>query len=77
MTKIEQLHAAAQSLSDEQLEALVSIAKTMTSRPFYTSAPSEALAALDQGLAEIREGHSIPGGAVFEGIDQRLKALGA
>lgn len=77
MTKADQLAAAAESLSDEQLDALIGIAKDMKDKPFYYSAPPEALALLDQGLAEIAAGQTISGEDVFARIDERLKDVGA
>lgn len=77
MTKVDQLAAAAEALSDDQLDALIDIAKGMKDKPFYYTAPPEALALLDRGLAEIAAGQTIPGEEVFARIDKRLKDLGA
>ncbi len=77
MTKVDQLTAAAETLSDDQLDALIDIARGMKDRPFYYAAPPEALALLDRGLAEIEAGRTISGEEVFAEIDKRLKDLGA
>lgn len=76
MTKVDQLAAAAESLSDQQLDVLIDITRAMKDEPFYYSAPPEALALLDQGLAEIAAGQTIAGDEVMGRIDTRLKELG-
>lgn len=77
MTKVEKLAAAAEALSDDQIDALISVAQAMKDRPFYYRAPPEALAAMDRGLAEAAAGKSISGDDVLARIDQGLKARGA
>ena len=77
MTKVEQLTAAAEALSEQQLDALISLARSMKERPFYAMAPPEALEALDRGLAEIAAGKAVSGKAVLDRIDARLKSRGA
>lgn len=53
MTLLEKLQAAAEPLSDSQIEALVAFARSMRSAPFYNDAPPEALASIERGLAQI------------------------
>jgi hypothetical protein len=50
MTKAEQLTAATERLSDEQIDALLSFAQSVAGKPFYDRAPPEALASLERGL---------------------------
>lgn len=60
MTKAEQLTAVANQLSDEQVEALLSFARSMADRTsFYEEAPPEALASLERGLDQLRRGERV------------------
>lgn len=58
MTKLEKLQAAAVSLSDSQIEALIDFAKSMQGKSFYETAPPEAIASLERGLAQIETGQT-------------------
>ena len=58
MTKTEQLTAVAQQLSDEQVDALLSFARSMADEPFYEKAPPEALASLERGLEQVGRGET-------------------
>jgi predicted transcriptional regulator len=75
--KTEQIVREAASLTDEQQAAALDFIQAMKREPFYYSAPPEAVAALDKGLAEIAAGETVDGEDVFAAIDNRLKALGA
>ena len=70
MTKTEQLTAVAERLSEEQIDALLDFAQSMAGRPFYETAPPEALASLERGLAQIAAGEVVELGE----LDKRLKA---
>ena len=59
MTKAEQLTAVAERLSEEQIEALLSFARSMAEEPFYEKAPPEALASLERGLEQIARGETV------------------
>jgi hypothetical protein len=76
MTKLDILAATARMLSKEQLDALIDFAQSMGKAPFIDTAPPEALAALDQGLAEIRDGRTVAGADVFS-RKLRVSATGA
>jgi len=70
MTKAEQLTAVAERLSEEQIEALLSFARSMAEEPFYEKAPPEALASLERGLEQIARGETVS-------LDELSKRLGA
>jgi hypothetical protein len=59
MTKTQQLAAVAQKLTDEQIDALLNFAQSMTEEPFYETAPSEALASLERGLEQLARGETV------------------
>ena len=59
MTKAEQLTAVAKRLSEEQMDALLSFARSMTEEPFYDKAPPEALASLQRGLEQTARGETV------------------
>ena len=59
MTKAEQLTAVAERLSDEQIDALLSFARSMTEESFYDTAPLEALASLERGLEQVARGETV------------------
>jgi len=59
MTKAEQLTAVAERLSDEQIDALLSFARSMTEESFYDKAPPEALASLERGLEQVARGETV------------------
>ena len=60
MTKAEQLTAVAAQLSEEQVDALLSFARSMADEPFYERAPPEAMASLELGLEQIARGEAVP-----------------
>jgi hypothetical protein len=59
MSKTEQLAAVAERLSEEQVDALLSLAHSMVDEPFYDKAPPEALASLERGLEQIARGETV------------------
>jgi predicted transcriptional regulator len=77
MTKLTELAKAASGLPPEQLDALIHLAETMRSTPFIDRAPPEAVAALEQGLAEIAAGKVVDGPALFDRLDAKIRARGA
>jgi hypothetical protein len=72
MSKTEQLAAVAERLSEEQVDALLSLAHSMVDEPFYDKAPPEALASLERGLEQIARGNTIS----LDGLSTRLTAAG-
>ncbi|HEX6000246.1 MAG TPA: hypothetical protein VFZ16_12775 [Hyphomicrobiaceae bacterium] len=68
MARTEQLVAVAERLTDEQIEALLDFAQSMTHEPFYERAPAEASESLGRGLAELDRGEAVP----FEELADRL-----
>ena len=59
MTKAEQLTAVAAQLSEEQVDALLSFARSMADEPFYEKAPPEAMASLERGLEQIARAETV------------------
>jgi hypothetical protein len=59
MTKTERLTAVAESLTSEQVDALLDFAQSMAEEPFYDRAPSEALASLERGLGQLERGETV------------------
>ena len=70
MSKVEKLQKAAESLSDDQVEALISFAQSMRDKAFYDSAPADALASIERGLAQVGRGETIS----LDGLARRLSA---
>lgn len=70
MTKAEQLTAVAERLSEEQIDALLSFARSMTEEPFYDKAPPEALASLERGLEQVARGETVS----LDELSKRLEA---
>jgi hypothetical protein len=70
MTKTEQLTAVAERLSEEQIDALLSFARSMADKPLYEMAPPEARASLDRGLEQIARGETMS----LEELSKRLEA---
>jgi len=70
MTKTEQLTAVAAQLSDEQLDALLSFARSMSDEPFYDRASPEAMASIERGLEQIARGETVS-------LDELSKRLAA
>ena len=77
MTKTEQLTAVAQQLSDEQVDALLSFARSMADEPFYEKAPPEALASLERGLAQIDRGETMSLDELSKRLEAAAKPSGA
>lgn len=77
MAKLNDLTEAARDLSVEQLDALIHLAETMRAPLYIECAPAEAIAALEQGLAEIASGQSVHGPAVFDRLHAKLRSRGA
>ena len=59
MTRIEKLQAAAADLSDDQFDALISLARSMTSKPFYDEAPPAVLRSIERGLEQVARGETV------------------
>ena len=70
MTKSEQLAAVAERLSEDQIDALLSIARSMIEEPFYDRASPEALASLQRGLDQIAAGETV----TLDELSKRLDA---
>jgi hypothetical protein len=70
MTKTEQLAAVAGRLSDEQIDALLSFARSMIDEPFYDHAPPEARASIERGLDQIAGGETV----TLDELSERLAA---
>ena len=71
MTKTEQLAAVAGRLSEEQIDALLSFARSMTEESFYDKAPPEALASLERGLEQVARGETVS----LDELSRRLEAV--
>ena len=71
MTKTEQLAAVAERLSEDQIDALLSLARSMIEQPFYDGAPPEALASLKRGLEQAERGETLS----LDDLSRRVKAL--
>jgi len=70
MSKTEQLAAVAERLSEEQVDALLSLAHSMVDEPFYDKASPEALASLERGLEQIARGETVS----LDELSRRLEA---
>jgi hypothetical protein len=70
MTKAEQLTAVAERLSEEQIDARLSLAQTMARESFYEKASPEALGSLERGLEQFARGETIS----LDEVSERLKA---
>jgi len=70
MTKAEQLTAVAERLSEEQIDALLAFARSMTEDPFFENAPPEALESLRRGLEQVDRGETVS----LDEISKRLEA---
>jgi hypothetical protein len=77
MTKTEQLTAVAEQLSDEQVDALLSFARSMADEPFYEKAPAEALASLERGLEQIDRGETMSLDELSKRLEAAAKPSGA
>ena len=76
MSKTEQLAAVAERLSEEQVDALLSLAQSMAEEPFYDKAPPEALASLERGLEQIARGGTASLDELFKRLETR-QAVGS
>jgi hypothetical protein len=74
MTKIEHLSQTAAALSEDQLDGLIEYAKYLVSEPFYASAPPEALASIERGLAQHAAGQHIPADQVLARLQRKIDA---
>lgn len=72
MGKVEQLIEAAAPLDDEQVDGLIAYARSLASESIYSSAPPEAVASIERGLAEIASGRTVPADAVFARVRAKL-----
>jgi hypothetical protein len=70
MSKTEQLTAVAERLTDEQIDALLDFAQSMTGEPFLDRAPPGALASLERGLEQLARGETVS----LDELADRLKA---
>ena len=70
MTKAEQLTAVVEGLSEEQVDALLSFAQSMTEEPVYKNAPPDALASIRLGLEQLARDETVS----LDELDVRLKA---
>lgn len=70
MERTDELARVAAQLSDEQIESLTDLARAMTERPFYETAPPEALASLRRGLEQLGRGETL----TLDELDNRLRA---
>jgi predicted transcriptional regulator len=77
MTKAEQLTAVAERLSEEQVDALLSLAQSMVDEPFYDKAPPEALASIERGLEQIARGETISLDELSKRLEAAAKPSGA
>ena len=77
MTKAEQLTAVAERLSEEQVDALLSLARSMVDEPFYDKAPPEALASLERGLEQIARGKTVSLDELSKRLETAAKPSGA
>ena len=77
MSKTEQLAAVAERLSEEQVDALLSLAQSMVDEPFYDKAPPEALASIERGLEQIARGETISLDELSKRLEAAVKPSGA
>ena len=77
MTKGEQLSAVAERLSEEQVDALLSLAQSMVDEPFYDKAPPEALASIERGLEQIARGETVSLDELSKRLEAAAKPAGA
>jgi hypothetical protein len=70
MTRTERLAVVAERLTDEQIDALLDFAQSMSDEPFYDRAPPEALASLERGLDQLARGETVS----LDELADRLKA---
>lgn len=76
MTRTEQLADAARSLSDEQFDGLLTFVRSLRGQPYFETASEDALASLDQGLADAAAGRVIAAADAFREIDAKIDAYG-
>lgn len=73
MTKAQHLTVVAERLSDDQLDALIQFAEHMSEPPFLDTAPPDALASLERGLAQLANNESVS----LAELTDRLQAAAA
>jgi hypothetical protein len=76
MTKLDILNDTARALTNEQLETLIAVAKSMGRQPVIGTVLPDVLAALDKGPDEIANGRTVAGTDVFGKLDKKLRAHG-
>ena len=74
MSKIEQLTRTAAALSDEQIDGLIVYAAYLAGRPYYYSAPPEALASIERGLEQHERGDTVTATAAFDRLQAKIDA---
>lgn len=72
MGKVEQLIEAAVPLADEQVDGLIAYARSLLLEPVYSSAPLEAMASIERGLAQVAKGETVAAEDVFARIFAKL-----
>ena len=76
MTKTEQLTDLVRTLTDAQLDGVLSYVGYLRGEPEYLSAPAEALASIERGLADKSAGRFTMAEDVFRQIDAKIGARG-
>jgi hypothetical protein len=77
MTKAEQLTTVAAQLSEEQIDALLSFARSVADEPFYEKAPPEAMASRERGMEQIARGEAVSLDELSERLAVAAKSSGA
>jgi hypothetical protein len=77
MSRTERLKAVAESLTNEQIEALLDFAQSMADEPFYERAPPEALASLERGLEQLTRGEAVSLAELAERLEAAAKPRGS
>jgi hypothetical protein len=74
MTKIDQLTQAARSLTDEQIDGVLAYAKSLSGEAYYATAPADALASIERGLAQLAASDTRSAGDVFQRLQAKIDA---
>ena len=74
MTKTEQLTDVAEQLSEEQVDALLSFARSLAEEPFFEKAPAQALTSLERGLRQIDRGETVSMGELSKRLEEAAKS---